>query len=93
MMSMKSLSISSALLFILTVFPLLAGLTRWGNDIFTAVLNISIFLPLIFGVLGLAAGLFGIKGRVKVSLVVFNLIGICLSSFLIFVAVFGFKQP
>ncbi|MGR9049649.1 hypothetical protein ACQ4XT_13570 [Halobacillus faecis] len=92
-MSKKSLSISSGLLFILTVFPIIAGLTRWGNGIFTAVLHISIFLPLTFAVLGLAAGLFGIKGSVKVSLVVVNFIGICLSSFLIFVAVFGFQQP
>lgn len=72
-MSKKSLSISSALMFILPVFPLLAGLTRLGNDIFTAVLNIRNFSPLIFGVLGLVAGLFGIKGSKIVSLVVLNL--------------------
>ncbi|UOR12810.1 hypothetical protein [Halobacillus amylolyticus] len=74
-MSKKAFSILSALLFILTVFPIIAGPTRWGNGLFVFVLDISIYLPLILGGAGLVFGLLGRKGNVKVSLVLLNIIG------------------
>jgi hypothetical protein len=92
-MTKKNYSILSVVFFIMAIFPLIAGLTKWGNPIYVAVLNISVFLPLIFGVLGLIFAFIGIKGSVKVSLVLVNVLSVSLSSFLVFVAFFGFKQP
>ncbi|MEC3884941.1 hypothetical protein VKA52_14490 [Halobacillus sp. HZG1] len=39
------------------------------------------FFPFTFAALGLVAGLFGLKGSVKVSLVILNMIGLSLSPF------------
>ncbi|MGM0830277.1 MAG: hypothetical protein ACQEU4_18805 [Bacillota bacterium] len=67
-MTKKYYSIFSGVFFIMAIFPLIAGLTKWGNEIYVAVLNISIFLPLIFGVLGLIFALIGMNGKVKLVL-------------------------
>ncbi len=92
-MTKKYYSILSGVFFIMAVFPLAVGLTKWGNEFYIAVLNVSIFLPLILGVLGFIFALIGIKGRVKGSLVLLNVIGVSLSAFLVFVAMYGFQQP
>ncbi|WP_085505188.1 hypothetical protein [Thalassobacillus devorans] len=91
-MTKKYCSILSVSFFILAVFPLLAGLTEWGNALYVAAINISIFLPLILGVLGLIFALTGIKGKVKISLVLINVLGVLLSTFLVFIAMYGFQQ-
>lgn len=44
--------------------------------------SVSIFLPMIFGLLGLIFALIGIKALVKVSLVLRNVLGVSLSLFL-----------
>jgi hypothetical protein len=76
----------------MAIFPLIVGLTKWGNEIYVAVLNFSIFLPLIFGVLGLIFVLIGVNGKVKISLVLVNVLGVSLSLFLVFLAMYGFQQ-
>jgi hypothetical protein len=81
-MTKKYYSILSGLFSIMAIFPLIAGLTKWGNALYVAVLNISIFLPMIFGLLGLIFALIGIKAKVKVSLVLMNVLGVSLSLFL-----------
>lgn len=91
-MTKKYYSIFSGMFFIMAIFPLIAGLTKWGNEIYVAVLNSSIFSPLIFGVLGLIFALIGMKGKVKISLVLVNVLGVSLSLFLLFVAIYGFQQ-
>ncbi|NMH68301.1 hypothetical protein HF072_05860 [Bacillus sp. RO3] len=91
-MAKKYYSIISGVFFIMASFPLIAGLTKWGNELYVAVLNISVFLPLIFGVLGLIFALIGINGKVKMSLVLINIIGVSLSLFLVYVAMYGFQQ-
>ncbi|MBM7553958.1 hypothetical protein [Thalassobacillus pellis] len=91
-MTKKYCSILSVSFFTLAVFPLLAGLTEWGNALYVAVINISIFLPLILGVLGLIFALTGIKGKIKISLVLMNVLGVLLSTFLVFIAMYGFQQ-
>ncbi|WLD92482.1 hypothetical protein [Alkalihalobacillus sp. AL-G] len=92
-MSKKSFSYLSALFFVLSVFPLLAGLTRWGNGLYVYVLNINIYSPVIFGGIGLLFALFGMKGKVKIGLVLLNILALCLSLFLLFVAIYGFQEP
>jgi hypothetical protein len=77
----------------MAISPLIAGLTNWGNGLYVAVLDISIFTPLVFGLLGLIFAFIGIKGKIKVSLVLVNVLGISLSLFLAFIAFWGFKQP
>ncbi|TYR77056.1 hypothetical protein FZC79_05000 [Rossellomorea vietnamensis] len=85
-------SVLSIVFFLLAVFPLIAGLTKWGNDLYAAVLNVSIFLPLIFGLAGLTFALLGKRGKVKISLVLVNVLSVALSLFLVFVAMYGFQQ-
>ncbi|MCR8848286.1 hypothetical protein NQ095_07720 [Rossellomorea sp. SC111] len=91
-MKKKYYSILSGVFFIMATFPIMAGLTKWGNELYKTVLNASIFLPLILGVMGLIFALIGIKGKVKVSLVLLNVLGLTLSLFLVFVAMYGFQQ-
>ena len=88
----KYYSILSGVFFIMAVFPLIAGLTEWGNELYVAVLNVSILVPLILGVVGLIFALIGIRGKVKVSLILVNVLGVSLSIFLVFIAMFGFQQ-
>ncbi|QTC41572.1 hypothetical protein I7V34_21430 [Bacillus sp. V3] len=90
-MAKRYYSILSGAFFVMPVFPLAAGLTEWGNGLYVTVLNVSIFLPLIFGVLGLLFALIGLRGKVKVSLVTANVLGISLSAFLVFIAMYGFQ--
>jgi hypothetical protein len=92
-MTKKYYSILSGVFFIMAVFPIVAGLTNWGNELYVVVLNVSIFLPLILGVLGFIFALFGIKGKVKGSLVLLNIVGVSLSAFLVFIAMYGLQQP
>jgi len=44
-----------------------------GDRYFEFIFNISIFLPLIWGVLGVFFGMMGVKGLVTVSIVLANL--------------------
>jgi hypothetical protein len=90
-MAKRYYSILSGAFFVMAVFPLAAGLTEWGNGLYVTVLNVSIFLPLIFGVLGLLFALIGLRGKVKVSLVTANVLGISISAFLVFIAMYGFQ--
>ncbi|MGX1194561.1 hypothetical protein [Metabacillus sp. SLBN-84] len=92
-MSKKSLSLLSGFCFVIAVFPLLAGLTKWGNSLYTGVLQISVFLPLLFASAGLLFALVGTGGRLKGVLVSLNAAGFSLSAFLVFIAMFGFEQP
>ncbi|MGE7218522.1 hypothetical protein ACQKJC_18645 [Priestia koreensis] len=89
----KYYSILSSVFFIMTTVPLLAGLTKSGNFLYVALLEVSIFFPLILGVIGLIFALIGVKGGVKVSLVLVNGVGIALSLVVIFIALYGFQQP
>jgi hypothetical protein len=92
-MAKRYYSILSGVFFVMAVFPLAAGLTEWGNGLYVSVLNISIFLPLISGVLGLLFALIGLRGKVKLSLVTVNVLGVSLSGFLVFIAMYGFQGP
>ncbi|WP_010172558.1 hypothetical protein [Bacillus coahuilensis] len=82
-MKKRNASIFSAVFFIISVFPIVVGLTEWGNPLYVAVLNISIFFPLMISIVGFIFAFIGIGGKVKISLVVLNAIGSILSSFLI----------
>ncbi|KHF39932.1 hypothetical protein [Halalkalibacter okhensis] len=86
-------SLLSIIFFILSVVPLMAGLAQWGNRILAYILNISIYLPFVLGLVGLIFGLFGLKGKIRKSLIILNIIALSASLFLIFVAMYGFQQP
>ncbi len=89
----KYFSILSACFLILSVLPLVAGLTKWGNPLYEWVLSISLFLPLSCALLGLIFAFAGAGGKVKGSLIIMNALGVSLSAFIVFIAFFGFNQP
>ncbi|UNL86894.1 hypothetical protein [Priestia koreensis] len=89
----KYYSILSGVFFIMTTLPLLAGLTKFGNFLYVDLLKVSIFFPLVLGVIGLIFSLMGIKGKVQISLILMNALGIVLSLFLVFIAINGFQNP
>ncbi|MGD6793135.1 hypothetical protein [Metabacillus indicus] len=92
-MPKKYFSILSACFLILSVLPLVAGLTKWGNPLYEWVLTISLFLPLSFALLGLIFAFAGAGGKLKGSLIIMNALGVSLSAFIVFIAFFGFNQP
>ncbi|MEW4326974.1 hypothetical protein Q0N12_09890 [Rossellomorea marisflavi] len=89
----KTYSILSGAFSVMAIFPILAGLTKWGFPLYVAVLEVSLFLPFTLAFAGLVFALMGLKGKWKISLVVMNAAGLSLSLFLVFVALFGFQQP
>ena len=92
-MTKKYFTILSGIFFILTILPFSFATTTWGDKLFTLVINISLYLPLFFGGLGLIFGLLGEKGLLKQSLVFLNILGICIWGVLLFVGIYGFQQP
>lgn len=64
-----------------------------GDRYFEFVLDISIFLPLIWGVLGVFFGMIGVKGLVRVSIVVANLYVLGYYVLVTIMGLYGFKQP
>ena len=71
------------------VFSLLIVSLFWSDK----VINISLFSPFFLGFSGIIFGWMGIKGDVRVSLVLLNLFALILYAVLFFVASVGFKEP
>ena len=83
----------SGICLFLAVFPLIFMTTDWGAALFSALINTSIFLPLLLGILGCVFALLGLKGSMRVSLILLNGLSILLILFVLFIAFFGFKEP
>ena len=64
-----------------------------GDRYFEFVLDISIFLPLIWSVLGVFFGVIGVKGLVRVGIVVANLYVLGYYVLITIMGSYGFKQP
>ena len=91
-MRKKVFTALSGICFFLAAFPLIF-MTNWGAAFFSALINISIFLPLLLGILGCVFALLGLKGSMRVSLILLNGLSILLILFVLFIAFFGFKEP
>jgi len=83
----------SILSFIITFFMLGYDSTKWYGSFFNFLYDISIFTPFALGGLGIISAFFGIKGDIRIVLIVLNafLLLIFLGAYLI--GVFGFQHP
>ncbi|MGA3674098.1 hypothetical protein [Lysinibacillus agricola] len=87
-MNKKIYSYLSVLFLILMISPLVAG-----DEYFELILDISIFLPIIWGVLGVFFGMLGVKGLIRVYIVVANLFVLIFYILITFIGIYGFQQP
>ncbi|MFJ8516558.1 hypothetical protein [Lysinibacillus xylanilyticus] len=87
-MNKKIYSYLSVLFLILMISPLVAG-----DEYFLLILDISIFLPIIWGVLGVFFGTLGVKGLIRVYIVVANLFVLLFYILMTFIGIYGFQQP
>ncbi len=86
-------SILSAIFFALMILPLALPYSSSGFNLLEAFLIISIYLPIIFGLTGLILAIIGVKGQVRLYLVLFNVFGLVFYIVVTFVGIFGFKEP
>lgn len=84
----KIYSYLSVLFLILMISPLVAG-----DEYFLLILDISIFLPIIWGILGVFFGMLGVKGPIRVYIVVANLFVLLFYILMTFIGIYGFQQP
>ena len=95
MLNKKIYSSLAVFFLILMISPLAAMsfLGAKGDAYFNFILDISIFLPLIWGVLGVFFGMIGVKGLVRVCIVVANLYVLGYYVLVTIMGLYGFKQP
>lgn len=89
----KSFSLLSAVFLLLTVFPVIPPFDKWGDKLFVFILEISIYLPFIFGVIGILFALVGVKGNIKITLVIANILGLFLFLIIFLMGTIGFQEP
>lgn len=70
----------------LTILPIL-------SESFSSILNFSLFLPIVFGMLGIVFGLLGIKGDLRISFIGLNVLGLVSYLIVFMMATVGFQQP
>lgn len=85
----KSKAIEKCFSLLSLVFFLLITSLFWSDK----VIDISLFLPFVLGALGVILGWFGIKGDLRISLILLNLLALIMYSVLFFVATVGFQDP
>ena len=95
MLSKKVYSSLAVFFLILMISPLAAMslLGAKGDAYFNFILDISIFLPLIWGILGVFFGMIGVKGLVRVCIVVANLYVLGYYVLVTIMGLYGFRQP
>ena len=95
MLNKKIYSSLAVFFLILMISPLatMSLLGAKGDAYFNFILDISIFLPLIWGILGVFFGMIGVKGLVRVSIVVANLYMLGYYVLVTIMGLYGFKQP
>jgi hypothetical protein len=67
--------------------------TTWYGKFFDFLYDISIFTPLIIGVLGIISAFLGVKGAIRIILILLNLFSLMVFLFVILMALFGFQEP
>ena len=88
MLNKKIYSFLSVLFLVLMISPLVAG-----DEYFSFILDISIFFPIIGGVLGVFFGMIGVKGLVRVCIVAGNLYVLAFYILVTFMGIYGFREP
>lgn len=90
---MQKSTIMGTLLFLLSTIPLVAFMSSWGSAIIELFNRVTIFIPIVCGVVGLTVSIVGVKGWQKGWLIAANLLSICGWALLLFVAIYGFQAP
>lgn len=83
----KSFSFLSLLMFTLIATPI------WNERIFDYIIDISPFLPFVFGVLGILFGWFGIKEGTRVSFILINSLALLFYLIVFLMGTVGFQEP
>lgn len=89
----KIYSILSAIFFGLMILPLALPYFSSGFNLLEAILNINFYLPIVFGLAGIILGIIGVKGHIRLYLVLFNAFGLIFYIVVTFAGIFGFKEP
>lgn len=89
----KAFSGLSILFLLLTFSPLMAGSFSWGDKFFELLLGVSMYLPFVFGALGLLFAFLGAKGQIKLALILLNMLALVMYGLLFMMAVYGFREP
>ncbi|WP_339148857.1 MULTISPECIES: hypothetical protein [unclassified Sutcliffiella] len=90
---MQKSTIMGTLFFLLSAIPLVAFMTSWGSALIELFNKVTIFIPIVCGLVGLIVSIVGVKGWQKGWLIAANLLSICGWVLLLFVAIFGFQAP
>lgn len=64
-----------------------------GFDFFDFLYDKGIFTPLIIGVLGIISAFLGIKGNIRMILILFNSFLSIVFLYALLIGIFGFQQP
>jgi len=77
----------------LSFFCFMLNFLMFGFDFFDFLYDIGIFTPLIIGVLGIISAFFGIKGNIRMILILFNSFLSIVFLYALLMGIFGFQQP
>ncbi|ANU13135.1 hypothetical protein B481_0485 [Planococcus halocryophilus Or1] len=77
-MTEKCFSCISASICLLTLLPLALAAIHWFQGPLEILLNVHLYLPSLLSVLGVGAAIIGIKGDLKLNLVLFNVLSLSL---------------
>lgn len=83
----KSFSFLSLLMFMLIATPI------WNERIFDYIIDISPFLPFVFGLLGILFGWFGIKEGTRASFILINSLALLFYLIVFLMGTVGFQEP
>ena len=83
----KSFSLLSLLMFMLMATPI------WNERLFDYVIDISLFLPFVLGLLGIIFGWFGIKEGTGASFILMNILALLFYLIVFLMGTIGFQEP
>ena len=89
----KMYSIASGACFLFMILPLALPYSPGGVDWFDLLLSVNFYFPIVLGVAGIVLGWLGVKGNVRLYLVLLNSLLLAFYIVVTLVAVYGFKEP
>ncbi|GGH73424.1 hypothetical protein JOD43_000065 [Pullulanibacillus pueri] len=87
----KTFSVGSGLCFLVTLLPLIGE--KFGLQVYQLMISIHSFFPFELNALGLILGWFGMKGNLRVALLILNLLSLFFHLFVFLMATYGFQEP
>ena len=89
----KIFSILSALCFVIMILPLILPDSTRGFSPLDVIFNIHLFFPVFLGMVGIVLGVIGLKGQVRLYLVLFNLFVLGFYILATLMGLYGFNEP